>query len=589
MRPFGLNFKPPVGHSADLTRVLRIPKRPVPNENQSEALIEVMSSRFSRKNPRCNCRTKHNRNCITRLRRAQAWALYEMGLAGGLVGSIGVGHGKTLLGLLAPLALGLRAGEIAVLLCPPSNVGEIIGEYQLAGQHFHLSSITVHGSKNFTMVVAGTPSLHVMPYSMLSRPESTAWISQVGPKAIIADECDKLRNPQTATTSRVLRQFASDHTTKLCAWTGSLMDKSIEDFSHLSALALRDRSPLPLDPIIVKDWARAVDADEYQAPGGALMALCEPGESLEVAFSRRVRETLGFITTTEAAISAPIVITERAAPDVPANVQAALDELRACMVRPDGEELIDALAVAKCASELACGFYYKWIFPRGEPEALIERWFTARKAWNKELREFLIPRHEGLDSEKLARDAAKRFHRDLTTPGPEWESHAWPAWCEVEPLVQPKSKAVRLNDYLAQDCAEWGLQNTGIIWYTHREFGKWVAELSGLPLHTGGPKARELILEETGNRSIVASIKSHGRGRDGLQFAFSNQLITTMPSSSRQAEQLLGRLHRTGQESGLVRAEYYAHTPELAAAFHAARRKAAGVQTILSQEQKLLK
>jgi arylsulfatase A-like enzyme len=39
----------------------------------------------------------------------------------------------------------------------------------------------MHGSHSYTRVVPGTPSLHVMPYSMLSRPEQTAWIAQVKP------------------------------------------------------------------------------------------------------------------------------------------------------------------------------------------------------------------------------------------------------------------------------------------------------------------------------------------------------------------------------------------------------------------------
>jgi hypothetical protein len=560
----------------------------VPDKVTSEALIKYMTAKFSRQNNRCNCAAK-GRRCVTTLRRAQAWALWELQQVGGVIGSIGVGHGKTLLGLLAPMALKVPTTRVVVLLCPPSNVGEIISDYELMSNHFNLTSITVHGRQNYTRRVPGTPALHVMPYSMLSRPESTAWITSVSPYAIIADEIDKLRNPDTATTGRVLRQFAVNPQTKFAGWTGSLMDKSIGDFAHLLALALGDTSPLPLEPVVVKDWARALDPGEYPAPGGSLMRFCRPGESLEQGMSRRLRETAGFITTEEAAVSTPLVVTEKAAPPVPTDVEQALLQLRHTMQRPDGEELVDGLAVAKCARELACGFYYRWIYPKGEPEALITEWFEKRKAWHKELRGFLIQRREHLDSEKLATDAARRYWGDMDCEGPQWQAQHWPAWRDIADKVDPSTQAVRLNDYLVRDAAEWALQNRGIVWYGHREVGLWIAQLSGLNMHEGGANARERILSETGNKSIIASIKSHGRGRDGLQYRFRDQLIASPPASPTAWEQLLGRLHRTGQEAESIRALYYAHTKELRAAVLGALTKAGTVQGLLGQSQKLLK
>jgi len=586
-RTFGGNFKPEVKDSEELRRVLALPRRTLPDTAKSEAFIIYMTDKYKRHNTNCICATKR-RKCITKLRRAQAWALYEMSHTKGLLGSIGVGHGKTLLGLLAPMALGLKPGQIAVLLVPPSNVGEIIDEYELASQHFNLTSITVHSSGNYTRRVPGTPALHVMPYSRLSRPEATAWISQVNPAAIIADECDKLRNPQTATTSRVLRQFANEPTTLFCGWTGSLTDSSIEDYAHLSTLALRYESPLPNKPIVVKDWARALDPGEFVAPAGALLNMCAPGENVRQGFQRRLRETQGVITTTEAAISAPLVISERTAPPIPRVVSDALSELRRSMVRPDGEEFVEALEVAKCARELACGFYYRWIFPKGEPEALIIDWFAKRKRWNKELRDFLRDRKEGLDSPKLATDAAKRYWGDIEGDAPKWKAEHWPAWRDVESLVKPDQEAVRLSDYLAADAAEWGLTNRGIIWYGHVELGQWIAELSGLNRHSGGPKARDKILAETGERSIIASIHSHGRGRNGLQFLFDNQLIASPPSSATAWEQLLGRLHRIGQESGTIRAQYYAHTEEFESAIRQALLRAEYVSGTMGAAQKIL-
>lgn len=552
-------------------------------------MIDLMTKRFAKRNTRCACATKR-RKCITRLRRVQAWALYEMGLQGGVLGSITVGDGKTLLGLLSPLALKIPPKNIVVLLCPPQNVGELIDEYELAGEHFQLTSLTVHGRHRYTRVVPGTPSLHVMPYSILSRPESMAWVAEVKPRAVVADEVDKLRNLQTATTARIARHMDTNPNTNFCGWTGSLTDKSLEDYGHLAKWALRTSSPLPLDDNVVLDWGRALNPSPYPAPGGELLKLCSPGEELRLGYQRRLRETLGMIMTTESSIKTPLIITEKKAPPIPPIVQDALNNLRSHMERPDGAELVTRLEVATCAKELACGFYYRWRFPRNEPKPLIKQWFAARKLWSKELRDFLWSRKEGLDSEKLATDAAKRYWGDLQNEGHKWKAEHWPAWRDLDPQVVPKKgDAKRLDPYLANDAGIWGLQNTGIIWYGHKELGKWIAELSGLPLHEGGPKARERILAEDGTRSIIASIDSHGRGRNGLQFSFADQLVTSLPSSGSRNEQLFGRLHRPGQDAPQIRAKYYAHTLELQAAFEQALARAEYVEKTMGQKQKLLR
>lgn len=560
----------PVGDSPDLQRILRLARRPPPDKITSEALIEIETEKYRRKNaPPCKCaailkaRGQKPRKCITRLRRSQAWILYELAQVGGLLGQVGVGHGKSLADLLAPLAMGLKHGEVAVLLCPPGNVEEIISDYELAGAHFEMPSITCFGRIDYTVARPGMPSLYVVPYSMISRPEFTHWMDKVAPKAIIADEVDKLRHLDTATVGRIARCMQARPETKFAGWTGSLSDKGLLDFYHLLIWALRYNSPLPLNKEVVQDWGRALNPSEDPASPGALLSLCAPGENVGAGFQRRLAETMGFVITTEGAIDAPMVVTRKEAPPIPEEIERALYNLRADMVRPDGEQFADPLRVAECAKQLACGFFYKWIYPRDEPKELIEEWFEARKEWFAQLRWFVQERRPGLDSEKLGTDAARRAWGELEGDGPQWKATKWPRWQRVKDLVQPDTKAVRVHDFLARDAALWALQNRGIVWYAHKEFGLWVAELSGLPLHEGGPGARERILAETGERSIVASMDSHGRGRDGLQFAFRDQLITSPPASGGKWEQLLGRLHRPGQEADIVRASFYAHTIEL--------------------------
>jgi hypothetical protein len=125
------------------------------------------------------------------------------------------------------------------------------------------------------------------------------------------------------------------------------------------------------------------------------------------------------------------------------------------------------------------------------------------------------------------------------------------------------------------------------VWYASSAFGAWVSELSGLPLHGGGVGAGKRIAEERGDRSIVASLLSHGTGRDGLQYLFHRQLIAQPPSSSTAWEQLLGRLHRTGQEAPIVYADAYRHTREVEASVDQAMARALYVEQTLGARQKL--
>jgi hypothetical protein len=317
--------------------------------------------------------------------------------------------------------------------------------------------------------------------------------------------------------------------------------------------------------------------------------LCEPGEHVYEGFHRRLVETAGVVSTKEPAISATLAIEERKVDHIPEVVKEALHDLRATWTRPDGEEIVEALALARCARQLACGFYYRWIFPRGESIGLILEWLEARKQWRRELREKLKTRQEHLDSPKLCALAAMRAYGEISNDHglPVWRADNWPRWKKAKGTVQPETEAVRIDDYLARDAAAWGLENKGVVWFEHRAFGQWVSELSGLPLHVGGPKAGELLKAERGDRSIVASIKSHGTGRDGLQRIFHTQLVANPPASATAWEQMLGRLHRIGQPSSVVTACFYRHTQEMKDLVDTALSRAVYVEKTLGSNQKL--
>jgi hypothetical protein len=578
-----IEFKPAPKTSYDLDRILSLDRRaPVQLDgDRGAALVELITDRY-RKTRTTPCACKHG--CVDRLKPAQAWALYEAPISGGLLAPIGVGHGKTILDLLMPLAM--RA-KLAVLLLPPNLVAQLVNEYQRLREHFHVPSLITDGWSN---VVSGAPILHVVPFSRFSRAGSTTLLESYMPDLIIVDEAHKLKDRNTATTSRVLRYLAQFPDTRLCCWSGTLTSKSIKDYSHLAAFALKEGSPLPLDPATVDEWSAVLDPCDLPAKPGPLSALCEPYETIQNAYYRRLVDTRGVIATKAGAIDAEIEIHEREAPPIPEALQTHIETLRSAWMRPDGEELVELLQVAQCARQLACGFYYRWKFPRGESRELIEEWFKARKEWHKELREKLKHRSDHLDSPLLCAQAAARAYQEPAYHGdkPVWYAATWQAWIKIKDKVQPESEAVWVDDYLAKDAASWALKNRGVVWYEHHAFGERVAKIAKLPLHAGGADAEALILAEKGDRSIVASLKAHGTGRDGLQRLFHQQLISFPPSDGAAFEQLLGRLHRIGQREDVVYAHLYRHTKEMRDAIDTALMRSRYIQGTMGTAMKVL-
>jgi hypothetical protein len=607
----------PVDESDELRRVLELPRRPPVSLDSltAQVILRRETAKYRREHTEsCRCsQIDPSSACITELLPIQAVAMREIAMAQGLVGSIVVGAGKSILNLLALLALdGCRIG---LLLVPANLMRQICVQYELLSQHFRVPNIVVHRPEgDWASLLSDTaPLLHVMSHNGISSPRQSDYIERISPDAIIIDEVDAFSDLTSARTIRLNRYFIEHgERTKFCGWTGSLTDQRIEEMAHPIVYALKERAPVPIDTHIVEDWGRCLNAVDVPAPPGALLALVGPQdegdnetELVRAAFRRRLEETQGIVMTSSADVETVdggalvgLEVTVREAPEVPEIIRTALQMVRNG-VRPDtlvgnahDEVFADPMVQVRCAREVACGMFYRWIFPRGEPKDVIDRWFEGRKAWNSELRTKILQGARYLDSPNLCELAARRHHGDLPVDPtrPTWASKAWPVWSKVKDTVQPQTQACRLHPYLVEDAARWAATNRGIVWYSLVELSTWLAELTGLPVYGGGPNAEEKIealLRSPCRSSAIVSINSHGRGRDGLQKRYDTQLILNVPSSSKRCQQLLARLHRRGQRSNVVRSYIYTHTEELQAAYLQALRRSDYVEAVLGQRQKL--
>lgn len=586
-----------VGPSDDLERILALPRRDKPDLS---AIVNEMTFRL-----------KKPQGTQT-LRELQAWVLWEAPQAGGMIAPLATGAGKTLLGMLMPWMFKVEGRPLrAVLFIPPDLRPQFAHDWEMYGQHWKLPNLA--GGKFFT---PGLPVLHVVAYSELSHPKSTALLEHIKPDLIMGDEISALRNFEAARVIRFLRFIAAHPETHFCGWDASILSDSITNLWHLLAIALDSGSPLPIEEQDLKEWAQALDptTDGSFFMPGELLKFCQTNtrgelEPVRSGIRRRMVDTLGVIASEENALGIPLVFIERHPPKVPETILEHLKNLRrkpadGGWVRPDGEVFSEMSQVTACARQLASGFYMRWRFPRGEPDEQIDDWFLKRQNWNRELRSKLNSPQVHLDSPGLCEFAARRWFaggcagcgrgplevhdpscRDMEAH-PLWPSYTYQPWSAVEDTVYHETETVWESDWLLEDAAAWAREAPGIVWVDHPEFGQRLERLTGFKFYGGGEvSAQEIIDDVDGSQSIICSVKANKRGKN-LQ-ALNRNLIVSFPASNDTVEQVVGRTYRSNQTAERVEVHYYLHTQELENAFEKAKVRARFVKETMGADQKL--
>lgn len=623
-----------ISGDSEIARVLALPRRE-PYETrkiarvytpETQALVEVMTERFARvRTPgTCACESL-GAPCITTLNAAQAWALREFPRQGGGIGWVPIGAGKTGLSIL--MALAFTGVKKVVLLAKSDQRLHYRQNWLRLREHFRVPSFVISDGGD-PMISDETQIVHFLPYSQLSRPESTRLLDELNPELVLADEVHALANLVSARTLRFLRAMSAG-SRKFCGWSGTPIDKSVKNASHLLAFGLGSGSPMPINPDEAEAWAAVLDPQvtpDRETPTAKALyrAFAPPREGvvsidgglrqLRRGFRKRLIDTPGVIAVRGTSATCSIVIRERKIV-MPEMVRKALNQIRAG-VRPDGEEITEADEKARYAAEAGAGLYGYWAFPRGEPIEVIDEWFAARQDINRALRQRIMMGEEHMDSRKLCENAAERGWRTPVYEGslPVWKEPTWPRWAAVMDQVKPDPRVWwisactacgslvmpgnrcsgcqkidpgdKIGEYLAKDAAVWAKENLGIVWTISRALGKRIAQLADIPYYGEGSEAE--IMADKGKTSIVASVRAHNEGRDGLQHRYSKQLLAQIPAGGKTLSQLLGRLARQGQKADLVETDGYFHFAEAKEALRKAVRGAEFAEEV-SPTESLLK
>ena len=561
-----------VGASADLERIKALPVRQLNIEDVAPAKKWTQILRHKHVPPKCDCLQRYGQSCIKSLLTIQGIVLEEAYRNNGAIAFAGVGAGKFGITILLPMILpGIKK---AVLFIPKPMMHQCIKiDYPRWARHWHVPTLAGHVPPK-----EGWPILHVIPYSMFSSQKATHMLDQIQPDLVVADEAHNIGNA-CGRTSRVKAHIRRYPRTLFVPLSGSFQEDGMINYYHLADMALREGSPVPRHLAVVKQWDSAFAKDYSRGAvymPGALEELAAPGETPLQGFSRRLHSTPGVVISAGEILSIPLRCRFREL-EIPQRIKDLLKQTQKTYTRPDGEELLpstrledemsEAFTVSAVLRQLHSGFYTRWKWIHGETPEMIQKWKTARKEWRRELREQLQTPRQGLDTPGLLEKAAYRWYhgwQEGETQYPPfkrhpltWDSSFYPAWKEVSKTVTPVTETIWVDSFVVQDAIKWGKQNVGIIWYASPALGEAIARAGDFPLYGRGEQASLEILTEDGSRTIVASLVAHGEGKN-LQ-RFSKALVTQVPSSHKRWEQLLGRLHRRGQQASEVVYDIYAY------------------------------
>lgn len=473
-------------------------------------------------------------------------------------------------------------------------------------------------------------NLRVMAYSQLSQASSTDLLEKLAPDVIVGDEAHNLRDPDAARTKRITRYLRA-HPEVRCAWmSGTMTGKKIDDYAHLIEWALGQNSPVPrrkfypilrafnnilnakptkgsgdsryvadaspaewsmFSPLFPdwRDFDEDAPVDAHGDPTGETSPRVTRAREL---YQERLLHSPGVVGTDALSVGASLYFVRREL-RTPQVVLDMIAKLEASWDRPDGERLVLALDVWRCARQLSQGFYYRWRWPHpdNKPDEADKDWLRTRSEWHKQVRLVCQQNLPHLDSPLLVTQAARRALAEAEDVAPavadnsellralrDWTPHSARRW-RGKPT--PPTETVWVDRFLLDDACRWLEEHPrGLLWYADHAIADELAP-RGVPVYGAGTNPEDLA----GARGAALSIHVHKDGKN-LQKHNENLFMDFLPSGS-PMEQAISRTHRSGQEEDEVFVHYYTHTEPAQRAVASARNDAAYIQDTLNTPQRL--
>lgn len=521
----------------------------------------------------------------------------------GLFGPISVGWGKTLITLMCSNIAYTRFGVKKILLLAPSSVMSQLLDRDLKWARTRVPiNYPIHVLHNKTAKArrqishSGQNGVYIFPYSLLSAKDAADNLEAIDAGLIVCDEIQYIKDRRAARTKRIM-EYVDKKRPLGVGLSGTITRKSISDYHHLIRWCLGECSPLPLSVSMASDWSVVLDADadpfssaNSTGPIDPLVHWAREVDSKNLttyttdrsgfrrAYKLRLTTCPGVVASEEAEIGVSLILQNEPIKGYDNyegynRLKSYIEEVEEVWATPNGDEIEHAIHKYKWLYELSAGFYNELIWPEpsvlskriGVPKStassMLERakdHHEAHQMYAKRLRRFLqyeVSPSDRIDTPMLV-GANMAAHGDRDVPAELYELWSEMRAADFEGRPERDSRAVRVCSYKVDAAVKWAQslgKKGGIIWVYHREIGKWVHEkvkeagLDCLHCPSGNESNKRITDPDNKDKIIVASIRAHNTGKN-LQH-FQHQYMLQWPRPAQDAEQLLGRTHRNGQQA----------------------------------------
>lgn len=544
----------PVRDSAELQRILNLPKRAELSDESWEAFARAWSLHLlndagkrelaeiealpdaDERAARFLDHSRNNRPLLLNV--VQAQCIAEAVQCGGLFTSATVGAGKTLVSWLLALVLNARR---PVLFVPASMVEDTHDKFREISKFWSAPAVipfvcSYEWVGNNPTALCGCVAC---TRAVLDSPDG------LRPDLVICDECDLLRNKDSGRHKRIMR-YGTNHlaTCRFAFLTATPVRKSLRNFAPQLMLALRHGAPVPISYMALTEWCESLDAGSKNKPRRPVGALAQltPNMSTDLdavreGFRTRLISTPGVVVSTKQSCDQPLTV-RFIAPDPEPALDAAFEVFRTTQATLDGWDIDDPLSAFRYGTELGCNFYSMWDPRPPEP------WLQARKEASVFVREMIA---------KSARSG-----RPLDTIGEVYK--AFPneprlvAWREMEPTFKPNVVAVPVGVSVLAKAVAWLREHSpALVWVQHVNVGNTLAQMAGIPYY--GPKGYDAhgryIMKHDPKKSAIVSVHANKRGRN-LQAWSTNLVVGPRQDAPSWEQAVFGRTHRQGQDKPVL-------------------------------------
>lgn len=527
---------------------------------------------------------------------------------------LAVGGGKTLTSLLTANDAFMGGIKKIMLLVPPGLADQLVETDIKVCRKKTIFNIPVwnmagipHGKRKL-LAHSGRQGIYIYTYSLLSSAKDSEndILDAIAPELIILDEAHSVTRPSSRT--RRLWRYVEKARPQLVPLSGTMTQKSLNDFYSLAHHALGDFNFLPNSKVMTEEWSKIIDTSasnmsdyrEDDVPkAGAIKDIITwarsnfPHEKDEhdrhmfsdsltgyrQAFRKRMETCPGVVISSGHELPYSLYIdndpVER--PDLCKGYdlqQDLISKLKNEWVTPNGDELEEKMHLFRWLYWIeGAGFYNELYWPTedwlvehnkacstSEAKDLLERsqmHLMQQRGYHSSLRKWLQTRaRPHLDSPMLVGNSMyhkgpKEVGEELYTMWKNMKDH------DFDERIDRHKRAVRVCDFKITKAVQWA-QNLpkgegGLIWYDNEEIGLWAKErleAAGVDfLFAPGGKAANALLRQPElcrGKVILLTINAHFQGKN-LQFD-RNQFYIQWPRSAKYAEQAIGRQHREQQE-----------------------------------------